>query len=134
MKGLAEFVMRGRLQALLVIVVSSFFLSWISAAVLALVTLRKGAESGAWLFMWALLPAGTLVYAQSGSEGLSGFVLLVGASLVTTAVFLGLAALLAAGSVGGGKGLSPRVPAVISSRLRSVKRVTSPKPSVTIAR
>jgi Cu-processing system permease protein len=44
--------------------------------------------------------AGMLVYAQSGSEGLSGFALLVGASLVTTAVFLGLAALLAAGSVG----------------------------------
>ena len=44
--------------------------------------------------------AGTLVYAQAGPEGLSGFVLLVGASLVTTAVFLGLAALLAAGSVG----------------------------------
>ena len=44
--------------------------------------------------------AGTLVYAQSGPEGLASFVLLVGASLVTTAVFLGLAALLAAGSVG----------------------------------
>ena len=41
-----------------------------------------------------------LVYAQAGPEGLSGFVLLVAASLVTTAVFLGLGALLAAGSVG----------------------------------
>jgi Cu-processing system permease protein len=44
--------------------------------------------------------AGAVVYAQSGSEGLDGFLLLVGASLVTTAVFLGLAALLAAGAVG----------------------------------
>jgi Cu-processing system permease protein len=44
--------------------------------------------------------AGAVVYARSGSEGLSGFLLLVGASLVTTAVFLGLAALLAAGAVG----------------------------------
>jgi Cu-processing system permease protein len=44
--------------------------------------------------------AGTVVYAQSGSEGLGGFLLLVAASLVTTAVFLGLAALLAAGAVG----------------------------------
>jgi Cu-processing system permease protein len=44
--------------------------------------------------------AGVLVYAQSGAEGLGGFFLLVLASLVTTAVFLGLAALLAAGSVG----------------------------------
>ena len=44
--------------------------------------------------------AGMVVYAQSGSEGLGGFLLLVLASLVTTAIFLGLAALLSAGSVG----------------------------------
>ncbi len=64
MKGLAEFVMRGRLQALLVVVAGagSLLFCWISAAVLALVTLRKGAASGLWLFMWALLPAGAMVY------------------------------------------------------------------------
>ena len=44
--------------------------------------------------------AGAVVYAQSGSEGLGGFVLLFAASLVTTAIFLGLAALLSAGAVG----------------------------------
>jgi Cu-processing system permease protein len=44
--------------------------------------------------------AGVVVYSQSGGEGLGGFLLLIGASLVTTAVFLGLAALLAAGAVG----------------------------------
>ena len=44
--------------------------------------------------------AGMVVYAQSGGEGVGGFLVLVLASLVTTAVFLGLAALLAAGSVG----------------------------------
>jgi Cu-processing system permease protein len=44
--------------------------------------------------------AGVLVYSQSGSDGVGGFLLLVLASLVTTAVFLGLAALLSAGSVG----------------------------------
>jgi Cu-processing system permease protein len=44
--------------------------------------------------------AGAVVYAQSGSEGIGGFLLLVLASLVTTAVFLGLAALLSAGAVG----------------------------------
>jgi Cu-processing system permease protein len=44
--------------------------------------------------------AGALVYAQAGSFGLGGFVALVGAALVTTAVFLGLAALLAAGAIG----------------------------------
>jgi Cu-processing system permease protein len=44
--------------------------------------------------------AGALVYAQTGSLGLGGFVALVLTALVTTAVFLGLAALLAAGAVG----------------------------------
>ena len=44
--------------------------------------------------------AGMVVYTQSGTEGIGGFLLLVLASLATTAVFLGLAALLAAGSVG----------------------------------
>ncbi len=44
--------------------------------------------------------AGAVVYGQSGSEGLGGFLLLVAASLVTTAVFLGLAALLSAGAMG----------------------------------
>lgn len=44
--------------------------------------------------------AGAVVYGQSGAQGLGGFSLLVAASLVTTAIFLGLAALLAAGTVG----------------------------------
>jgi Cu-processing system permease protein len=44
--------------------------------------------------------AGLVVYSRSGQEGLGGFLLLVLGSLATTAVFLGLAALLAAGSVG----------------------------------
>ena len=70
MKGLAEFVMRGRLQALLVTLAGagSVLFCWISAAVLDLVTLRKGAGPGAWLFMWAVLPTGALwyVYGDSG--------------------------------------------------------------------
>lgn len=63
MRALAEFVMRGRLQALLVIVIgaSTLMFCWISAAVVALVTLRRGAENGAWLMLWALLPAGGLL-------------------------------------------------------------------------
>jgi len=44
--------------------------------------------------------AGVVVYSQSGGAGLGGFLSLVAASLVTTAVFLGLAALLSAGAVG----------------------------------
>ena len=49
MHGLANFVMRGRWQALLVTVAGagSLMFCWISAAVVALVTLRKGAGAGA---------------------------------------------------------------------------------------
>ncbi|HEY6131296.1 MAG TPA: hypothetical protein VIV27_04720 [Halioglobus sp.] len=73
MKGLAEFVMRGRWQALLVTVAGagSLLFCWISAAALALVTLRKGAGSGVWLFVWALLPAGTLLYTFGDSGPLA---------------------------------------------------------------
>jgi len=73
MTGLAAFVMRGRFQALLVTVLGagSLLFCWISAAVLALVTLRKGAGEGAWLLFWALLPAGTLVYAYGDSGPLA---------------------------------------------------------------
>ncbi len=69
--------MRGRLQALLIIVAGagSLLFCWISAAALALVTLRKGAGYGASLFMWALLPAGTLLYVSGDSGPLA---LLVG--------------------------------------------------------
>lgn len=77
MKGLAQFVMRGRLQAFAIAVggAGSLLFCWISAAVIALVTLRKGAAEGAWLFAWALLPAGTLLYVFGDSGPLA---LLVG--------------------------------------------------------
>ncbi|GAB3273418.1 hypothetical protein [Parahaliea aestuarii] len=73
MKALAEFVMRGRFQALLVTVAGagSLMLCWISAAVVALVTLRKGASQGAWLLLWALLPAGTLMFVFGDSGPLA---------------------------------------------------------------
>lgn len=73
MKGLAEFIMRGRFQALLVGVAGagSLLFCWISAAAVALVTLRKGAGPGAWLLMWTLLPAGTLMVAFGDSGPLS---------------------------------------------------------------
>jgi hypothetical protein len=108
LKGLAEFVMRGRLQALLVTVAGagSLLFCWISAAVIALVTLRKGAGSGAWLFMWALLPAGTLLYLYGDSGPLA---LLVGtqvlALVLRATVNLPLAVLAGVG-VGAVTGLS----------------------------
>jgi Cu-processing system permease protein len=44
--------------------------------------------------------AGLVIFSQSGEEGVGGFLLLLLASLVTTAVFLGIAAILAAGAMG----------------------------------
>ncbi len=83
MKGLANFIMRGRLQALLVAVAGSgsLLFCWISAAAIALVALRHGSGQGLWLLLWAVLPAGALmlVFGDSGP-----FALLLG----TTALAL----------------------------------------------
>ena len=107
LKGLAQFAMRGRWQALLVTVAGagSLMFCWISAAVVALVTLRKGAGAGAWLFIWALLPAGTLLYAFGDSGPLallSGTTVL--AMVLRTTVSLPMA-VLASVAVGGLTGL-----------------------------
>lgn len=107
MKGLAQFVMRGRFQALVVTVAGagSLMFCWISAAVVALVTLRKGAGPGASLLAWALLPAGTLWYVFGDSGPLT---LLVGtaatALVLRTTVNLPLAILVSI-PVGGITGL-----------------------------
>jgi hypothetical protein len=99
--------MRGRWQALAVVVagaISSLF-AWISAAVIALVILRKGASAGAWLFLWALLPAGGFAYLYGDTSTLT---LLAGtfalAVVLRNSVSLALA-LLASVAVGGFAGL-----------------------------
>ena len=81
MKAIAEFAMRGRFQALLLTVAGagSIMFCWISAAVLALVTLRKGVGNGAQLLLWALLPSGVLLYTVGDSGPLS---LMVGTALL----------------------------------------------------
>ena len=108
MKGLAEFVMRGRLQALLVTVAGagSLLFCWISAAAIALVTLRKGAGSGAWLFMWALLPAGTLLYLYGDSGPLALLAGTMALALVLRATVNLSLAVLAGVGVGAVAGLS----------------------------
>jgi hypothetical protein len=72
-KGLASFIMRGRMQALLVAVAGagSLMFCWLSAAAIALVTLRRGAGSGAWLLLWAVLPATVLLLAFGDSSPLA---------------------------------------------------------------
>lgn len=59
MRAFAEFIMRGRTQAVAVSVlgVGSMLFVWVSAATVALVTLRKGAQQGAIVLLWTLLPA-----------------------------------------------------------------------------
>jgi Cu-processing system permease protein len=57
--------------------------------------------------------AGLVIFGQNGGEGIAQFVLLIGGSLVLTAVFLGVAALIVAGSVGGRRSRSLAVGLVV---------------------
>ncbi|MFC6669654.1 hypothetical protein [Marinobacterium aestuariivivens] len=60
MRKLAELIMRGRTQAILVAVIAAMLplLYWLSAAAVGLVTLRRGPSAGTGLLVWSLLPAG----------------------------------------------------------------------------
>ena len=62
MRGLAEYVMLGRRQAIIIVLLCGFFplLYFFSAATVALVALRKGQREGLLILLWALLPAGLL--------------------------------------------------------------------------
>ncbi|GAB5415353.1 MAG: hypothetical protein Cons2KO_29560 [Congregibacter sp.] len=68
MRGLAEFAMGGRFRALLIAIASSgsLLFAWVGAAMVALVTLRKGQGEGFWVLLWATLPA--LVVAQATGD------------------------------------------------------------------
>ncbi|MCZ6830255.1 MAG: hypothetical protein O7F73_11845 [Gammaproteobacteria bacterium] len=108
MRGLAEYVMRGRMQALWVAVLgaSTLMFSWISAAVIALVTLRRGPAEGAYILAWAVLPAGFLLF-TFGDSGPLGMI--VGTTAVAVILrWLGSwpLALLAAMVVGAGTGFA----------------------------
>jgi hypothetical protein len=67
LKALAEFILRGRVQALIVALVGSFF-PLVSSATVGLVALCKGSKEGFLLFLWASLPL--IVMQQVGSENL----------------------------------------------------------------
>lgn len=62
MRALAEFIMRGRVQATLVAIVGSL-LPLISPATVALVSLRRGVLDGGILALWALLPPLLILFA-----------------------------------------------------------------------
>jgi hypothetical protein len=109
MRAIAEYVMRGRSQALWVAVFGAILpmFSWVSAAVLALVTLRRGPLEGAYILAWAVLPAGFLL-AVAGYTGPVGMIVgttalamllrwsvswpltLIGASLIGAVTGIGL--------------------------------------------
>ncbi|MEH6588469.1 MAG: hypothetical protein V7720_18095 [Halioglobus sp.] len=106
MKAIAEFAMRGRFQALLLAVAGSgsILFCWISAAIIALITLRKGVGDGAQLLLWALLPSGVLLYTVGDSGPLS---LLLGTTLLamvlrtTASLSLAVLASIAVGALSG---------------------------------
>jgi hypothetical protein len=69
MRALAELVMRGRAQAILVAVLCVIApLSWVSAAVVGLVTLRKGAQEGSVVLACTVLAA-AVAFLLSGDVG-----------------------------------------------------------------
>lgn len=94
MKGLASFVMSGRYRALLVAMASSgsLLFCWIGAAVTALVTLRRGPAQGAWILLWASLPA-LVVTRMSGDT--TPLALLVGTFVLSVVLRLSVSLALA---------------------------------------
>ncbi|MGK0499091.1 MAG: hypothetical protein ACJAYG_000722 [Oceanicoccus sp.] len=69
MRAVAEYVMRGRTQAVIaaVLATGTVLFAWVGAAVIALVTLRKGAGQGSQVLLWAMLPG--VVMAAMGDTG-----------------------------------------------------------------
>lgn len=99
--------MRGRWQALAVAVLGagSLLFGWISAAAVALVTLRQGVASGGWLVFWALLPAVVASW-LSGDPGsvllLLGVFVLAVVLRATVSLALAVAASAPVGLISGG--------------------------------
>jgi len=59
MRGLAEYAMHGRRQAIIVVVITGLFpiVNCLSAAIVGLVNLRKSATEGLIILLWSMLPA-----------------------------------------------------------------------------
>lgn len=62
MRALAEFIMRGRMQAVMVAVISlsTALFAWLGVAAVALVFLRKGLREGGFVLLWTVLPAAVI--------------------------------------------------------------------------
>ena len=68
MRALAEYAMRDRRNAVIVALLLGMvpLISWLSASVVALVTLRRGLAEGFIVALWALIPAAYLWYMGDG--------------------------------------------------------------------
>ena len=87
MKALAQFAMRGQWQAMFMTIAGagSALFCWVSAAIIALVSLQQGPKWGGYLLFWALLPSGLLVYVYGDAGPL---MLLVSAWLMASTLRL----------------------------------------------
>ncbi len=81
MKGLAQFVMRGRWQASGAAALASALpiVGWLGTAIVALVVLRQGLKDGLLVLLWAVLPL-VLIY-QTGGD-VSGLAAVAGVFLL----------------------------------------------------
>ena len=96
MLDLAEFIMRGRWQALSVAFIGSVLViaAPLSAAAIALVTLGRSVRDGAWVALWAMLPALLLGWVSGDyGTGLLLLSVLVGAAVLAQSYSLSLALL-----------------------------------------
>ena len=64
MRALAEIAMRGRAYAIGLSMAGAVLplLTWVSASIVSLVVLRKGASDGSIVLLWTLLPLGVAIY------------------------------------------------------------------------
>ena len=86
LRALAEWAMKGRKQAAIVAVIAALLplLYWVSAAMVALVTLRRGPGNGAKILAWALLPA--VVWSYSSVSDPTPLAVIVGTYLLAVAL------------------------------------------------
>jgi len=58
MRGLAEFVMKGRQQAIMAVILTGLIplVNFLNPVIVGLIVLRKGLQDGVFILLWALLP------------------------------------------------------------------------------
>ena len=72
MRALAEIAMRGRAYAIGLSMVGALLplLTWVSASIVSLVVLRRGAIDGGVVLLWTLLPLAVSIYFVAPEENL----------------------------------------------------------------